>query len=227
MNLDINLLASSISAISASGAALAGFLAWKENKKISEAQTQPFIDVKLETMPHSVRLFRLIIRNTGLGHAFRIRLTLKPHQSMNSAQREVVLKIIERFSRPRFIENGLNYLASTDYRYSSYINLIGLNNEVVTLKEFLHSIIEAKVEYFDLQGKRYEHTFEIDMNEYDGNYTLGENFEIAVPQQLSKIKDEIKELKNLHKNYLRLLTQQSNKEQRKKSIAELRREARK
>ena len=225
--LDLNLLASSISAIAASCAAIASFLVWKENKKLSEAQTQPFIDIKLETMPHSVRLFRLIIRNTGLGHAFKVRIDLTPHESMELDQKEAVLSVIKKFSKPRFMSKGLNYLGSTDYRYSSYINLIGIDTEVVSLSEFLNSIIHAEVKYTDLGGKNYNHIFEIDMSEYDGNYTLGENFEVALPQQLNKIKNEVKELKNLYKNYLNLLTQQNNKKERKKSIAELRRENRK
>ena len=224
MSLDLNLLVSSIAAISASGAALAGFLVWRENKKLSEAQTQPFIDIKLETMSHSVRLFRLMVRNTGLGHAFKVRITLKPHESMQLEQREAVLRIIEKLSKPRFMSKGLNYLASTDYRYSSYINLIGIDQEVVTLNEFLHSIILAEIEYVDLGGKKYWHVFEIDASEYDGNYTVGESFEVALPKQLNNIRNEVKELKNVHTKYLSLLTKQNTKKERKKSIAELRRE---
>jgi hypothetical protein len=62
MNIDWNLLIASFSAIVASVASIATFLGWKENRELRKAQTDPFVDVKLETVDYHISLFRLKIK---------------------------------------------------------------------------------------------------------------------------------------------------------------------
>ena len=125
MQIDPSILIASFSVIVASGATLATFLGWIENRKLRKAQTEPFVDIKLESMPQSISLLRLKITNVGLGSAFDFKLNLRPHSLMNDVQREEINQIIDEFSRPQFIIKGINYLAPNEYKFSSYINLIG------------------------------------------------------------------------------------------------------
>ena len=47
MQIDPGILIASFSVIVASGATLATFLGWIENRKLRKAQTEPFVDIKL------------------------------------------------------------------------------------------------------------------------------------------------------------------------------------
>jgi hypothetical protein len=47
MQIDPSILIASFSVIVASGATLATFLGWIENRKLRKAQTEPFVDIKL------------------------------------------------------------------------------------------------------------------------------------------------------------------------------------
>jgi len=221
MQIDPSILIASFSVIVASGATLATFLGWIENRKLRKAQTEPFVDITLESMPQSISLLRLKITNVGLGSAFDFKLNLRPHSLMNDVQSEEINQIIDEFSRPQFIIKGINYLALNEYKFSSYINLMRRNEEYLEL--FFTLVILAEVSYRNNIGEHIKQFFELDMREFDGSYTLGGTFEEVVPKSLKDIVSELKKANQLVQHQGRLkINNERNKKEKRLSIHQIR-----
>lgn len=197
MNIDWNLIIASFSAIAASAASIATFLGWKENRELRKAQTDPFIEIKLETVDQHIKLLRLKITNTGKGGAFNTQVTLKPHSSLNQADHTITEKIIGVFNDARFMNYGINYLASYDSRNTQYLNFYRGYSDGVDIEDFFKAVINARVEFYDLNGKKFVREYEIDASEMQGIYKLGKTFEEAVPKSLEGIQ---KSVENISKN---------------------------
>ncbi|ANF80745.1 hypothetical protein A3K93_00090 [Acinetobacter sp. NCu2D-2] len=186
MNIDWNLLIACFSAIAASTASLATFLGWKENRELRRAQTDPFIDVKLECVDHHIHFLRLKITNIGKGSAFNVRIKLSPHFSLDKDSKKTSTEIINIFNKSRFMEKGINYLSTFDFKNTNYISLLG-GTHGVNIDNFLRVIIIAKVEFYDVNNKKFFREFEIDASEMQGTYKLGKTLEEAIPKALDGI----------------------------------------
>lgn len=226
MNIDWNLLIASFSAIVASVASIATFLGWKENRELRKAQTDPFVDVKLETVDYHISLFRLKITNTGNGGAFDLKISLRPHPSLNHGSIQVAQRIIDIFSDSKFMKEGVNYLASLDYKNTRYLNFYQGGENGITTDDFFSTILIARVEFNDLNGKIFFREYTIDASELGDTYKLGKTFEESVPQSLEKIQKDIHDInQNLRKHYL-FLERKGNEEKNEWTEFELQRELR-
>lgn len=186
--------------VAAITAAIIARKALDENRKTTKAQIEPFIDIKLETMPQSIKMFRLVVSNVGKESAFDVNVTLVPHDSLNQKEFIDALKAVETFKRIKFMRDGLNYLAVSDFRYTHYLNFSSFNyREVISIKEFLVLRFIATITYKDRRDKKYIRQFELDASEFDGNYSLTGEFKDKVPKYLSKISEELSDLNRMIK----------------------------
>jgi len=194
MEIDWNLWIASFSAIAASSAAIATFLGWKENRELRKAQTEPFVDVKLETIDYHISLFRLKITNTGKGGAFNLKIKLKPHKFLDEELKSAAKHAIDIFNNSKFMVDGVNYVAPLDYKNTRYLNFYGIDKEVVTVEEFFKIILVAEVEFNDLNGNFFIHNYVLDISEFQDTYMLGKPFEESVPKSLEKMQKDISEI---------------------------------
>ncbi|WP_087543575.1 hypothetical protein [Acinetobacter sp. WCHA29] len=226
MNIDWNLLIASFSAIAASVASIATFLGWRENRELRKAQTDPFVDIKLETVDHHINLFRLKITNTGKGGAFDLKVNLRPHTSSSHDSIQVAQRIIDIFNDSTFMIEGINYLAPLDYKNTRYLNFYGSGERNITVGDFFSTILIAKVEFNDLNGKYFSREYEIDASELGDTYKLGKTFEESVPQSLEKMQKDIYEIKQNLKKHYSFLERKLNEEKNEWTEIELERELR-
>lgn len=196
MNIDWNMLIASFSAIAASAASIATFLGWKENRELRKAQTDPFIEVKLECVDHYIHFLRLKITNIGKGSAFNVRVKLSPHLALDKKSKEITNRVIDIFNKPRFMTNDINYLSTLDFKNTTYLNLLN-GSHGINVEDFFRVLIVAKVEFIDANNKQFFRNFEIDASEMQGNYKLGKYFEEDVPKALEGIQ---KSLESINKN---------------------------
>lgn len=202
MNIDWNLTIAGFSAIAASVASIATFLGWKENRELRKAQTDPFIDVKLETVGHHISLLRLKITNTGQGGAFDLKISLRPHPSLHHESIQVAQRIIDIFNNSKFMKEGISYLASLDYKNTRYLNFYQGGEKGITTEDFFNTILVARVEFNDLNGKKFSREYLIDASELGDTYKLGKSFEESVPDALEKMQKDIHDInQNLRKHY--------------------------
>lgn len=196
MNIDWNLLIASFSAVAASVASIATFLGWKENRELRKAQTDPFVDIKLESVEHHLCFIRLKITNIGKGGAFDLKIKLEPYLELSKEQRHKANLVINVFNDRNFMTNGLNYLAPLDHKNTSYLNLYGYDKEIITSEEFFSLKWIATLNYKDFRGKLFKREFLIDASEFD-EYRVGKAFQEAVPKALEGIQ---KSIENINKN---------------------------
>ena len=199
MNLDWNLLIASFSAIAASAASIATFLGWKENRELRKAQTEPLIDIKLEPIEYRIHFLRLKITNVGKGGAHNVKIKLFPESSLEASFLITAQKAIEVFMQRDFMINGINYLASNDFKYTDYLSFTGLNPDELDSEYFFNLIFNAEITYKDLKGNKYKNIYKIDTSELK-IYKLGKAFEEAVPKSLEKIQNSLESInKNMTK----------------------------
>lgn len=98
--------------------------------------------------------------------------------------------------------DGVNYLAPLDYKNTRYLNFYRGDHDGITSDDFFKTIIIARVEFTDLNGKKFIREYEIDASEYKDTYKLGKPFEESVPQVLEKMQKDIGDInQNLKKQY--------------------------
>lgn len=202
MNIDWNLLIASFSAMAASAASIATFLGWKENRELRKAQTDPFVDIKLESVEDHLCFIRLKITNIGKGGAFDLKIKLQPCLELSKEQQDKAHLVIKVFKSRSFMTKGINYLAPLDHKYTSFLNLYGYAKEVVTSEEFFNLKWIAVIEYKDFKGTPFKREFVIDASEFD-EYRLGKTFHEAVPKSLEALQ---KSLENINKNIAKQTT---------------------
>lgn len=61
-----------------------------DNQKLVSAQTEPFVDIKLEIMEESVNWIRLKITNLGLSSAFNIKCSVKDLGDQSEASKKII-----------------------------------------------------------------------------------------------------------------------------------------
>ena len=188
--MDWNLLIASFSVIAASVASISTFLGWRENRELRKAQTDPFVDIKLETVDHYLSLIRLKITNIGKGGAFDLVIHLAPYSELKVQQKDKANLVIDVFKNRNFMINGINYLAPLDHKNTSYLNLYGHDKEILTCEEFFDLKWTAVLNYKDFKGKLFKREFLIDASEFD-EYRIGKVFQESVPKALEGIEKSL------------------------------------
>ena len=199
MNIDWSLIIASFSAIAASAASIATFLGWKENRELRKAQTDPFVDIKLENVDYHLNLIRLKITNIGKGGAFDLVINLVPDSTLTVEQKYKAHLVVDVFNDRSFMANGINYLAPMDHKNTSYLNLYGIDKEIITAEDFFGLKWIAVLTYNDFQGKMFKREFLIDASEID-EYRVGKAFQESVPKSLEGLQ---KALESINKNITR------------------------
>ncbi|MGE8559220.1 MULTISPECIES: hypothetical protein [unclassified Acinetobacter] len=127
---------------------------------------------------------------------------MKPHPSLNNESTNIARRIINIFNSSKFMMDGVNYLAPLDYKNTRYLNFYRGDHDGITSDDFFKTIIIARVEFTDLNGKKFIREYEIDASEYKDTYKLGKPFEESVPQVLEKMQKDIGDInQNLKKQY--------------------------
>lgn len=170
-----------------------------DNANLVRQQIQPFIDIKLEVMPQSINWIRLKISNIGLSSAFNISFNFRILDKNNQL---VIEKIIEEFSKIGFVTKGLSYLSKGDARYAAFINLYeSYEKRGFTSEDFFKASFVVGIEFSDLVGRKYKNEFQLNMNELEGHYQIGESDQKKIVNQLEEINKNIKSFKNEHGDF--------------------------
>lgn len=159
-----------------------------DNQKLVSAQTEPFVDIKLEIMEESVNWIRLKITNLGLSSAFNIKCSVKDLGD----QSEATKKIIDQFFGINFMQNGFNYLSKGDSKYTGFVNLAeGEAQNGFTVQDFLNTKFTVEVKFEDVSKKNYTFEFIVDSSDINGAYRLGKNSEEQLLDEIKKLNTQL------------------------------------
>lgn len=143
----------------------------KDNQRLVNSQTEPFVDIKLEVMPESVNWIRLKITNLGLSSAYHVKFLIKDMHTQNANSK----KVIEKFMQVTFMREGLTYLSKGDSRDTSFVNLWEDDSERgFTQSDFLDTKFTIEIKYQNREGLESSSEFIIKMNDLDGYYRMGD-----------------------------------------------------
>ena len=173
-------------------AAVIAYKALVENKKLTKAQAEPFVVVRLEVMKESLKWFRLKVSNEGMGQAFKIKIVLSVDQETEDNK-----NIIQKFSSPKFMQNGLEYLAPKECRYSNFF----IVKDDISASIFFATSLKASVTYKNVHGNMISNEFIIDIREFDGEYRIGTTFGKDLISSLKNINDSVIKINNENKRF--------------------------
>lgn len=154
----------------------------KETRMMREVQTEPKLEVTVNSFDFAIHIVRLHIRNIGLGPALDVAFNPRVLSGGISAE-----KLLAEFTDVNFFSVGLKHFGPGQERVSGYTQL----NEDHDGK--IDSIISIDVTYRSATGKRYSDSLVVDMSELKGGYQFGKPHAYAIAQSLEKIE------KDLHK----------------------------
>lgn len=158
------------------------------NRKMAKAQTEPFIDIKLDTLPSAINVVRLKISNLGETSAFNITFSIIDIKNPNSSSK----RVIEALTAVNFMENKLSYLSKGDSRYSSLVNLYrDDSSRGFTNKEFFDTEFTIKIRFEDINKTKYKSEFVLVMNELMDKYEVGKTFEDKLIKQVEGLNTKL------------------------------------
>jgi len=158
------------------------------NRKMVKAQTEPFIDIKLDTLPSAINVVRLKISNLGTTSAFNITFSIIDIKNPNSSSK----RVIEALTAVNFMENKLSYLSKGDSRYSSLVNLYrDDSSRGFTNKEFFDTEFTVRIRFEDINKTKYKSEFVLVMNELMDKYEVGKTFEDKLIKQIEGLNTKL------------------------------------
>jgi len=172
-----------------------------ETRRMREIQTEPKIQIILETFETSINTIKLNIKNIGQGPALNI--VFSPTVIAGGEKGEDVLK---KFSSVKVFSSGLNYLGPSQYFNTNYYNVLSMKVE-----ELFNIVIKIEVKYNSITNKKYNDIITIDFRELEGMYQLGKPNLFSIAQSLEKIE---KTLHNITSGFNRLKVDTYNSEDR-------------
>lgn len=140
-------------------------LTWKlvvETRELRRFQTEPLLELTVESSEAAINFIRLHLRNVGPAAARDLKLAITPVAGGSMAQ-----KILEDFSTTAFITKGLRYLGPNQERYS------GPTNSRQWSEQKFQCSFEIVLTYRKPNGEIVEELHVIDLADYKGNYRLG------------------------------------------------------
>jgi hypothetical protein len=153
----------------------------KETRKMREIQTEPRIQIVLETFESNVNSIKLNIKNIGQGPAMNI--IFKPSVINGNGEGE---NIIKRFTTVSAFSSGLKYLGPSQSFDTNYYNVItgGIKKEIL-----FGIVLNIEVKYRSITKKKYTENIIINFNELEGSYSLGKPNLFSIAQSLEKIEN--------------------------------------
>lgn len=152
----------------------------KETRKMREAQTEPKIQITIDSFDFAIHIIRLNIENIGLGPAYKIKFESSIISGNDSAE-----NLLNELTESNFFKTGIRYLGPAKNLYSSFSK----TNQDFEGKSA--SILSFKVDYESAIGKKYSDDIIIDMSEIKGRYQLGKPSLYSIAKSLEKIQTEI------------------------------------
>ncbi len=160
-------------------AVLTGLLV-SETKKMREVQTEPKINITVESFDFAIHIIRLNIKNIGLGPASDLQFEPSVIEGGESAE-----KLLGEFTESNFFKTGLRHFGPGQNIYSTYTQ---------TTEDFegkSSSILSFKISYKSATGKKYTDDIMLDMSELKGRYQLGKPNLYAISQSLEKLQKDV------------------------------------
>jgi hypothetical protein len=178
-----------------------------ETRKMRKIQTEPKIQILLETFETSVNTIKLNIKNIGQGPALNV--TFKTNVISGGDDGK---KIVERFSAVKAFSSGLNYFGPSQSFNTNYFNVIGIQNE-----NLFNIVLNIEIKYRSVTRKKYNENVTIDFRELEGTYQLGKPNLFSIAQSLEKIE---KTLHNITSGFMKMKVDVFNSEDREKQEKE-------
>lgn len=152
-----------------------------ETMAMRRIQSEPQLELTLQSVPVAMSILRLHLRNVGMGPATDIRITATPLEGGATAN-----VILDGFMKVGFMKRGLSYLGPHQEVYSGYSNALEVG------KLMWGCVLEIKVDFRGPDKALREERWIIDFSEHQGNYRLG-------TPPLEKIEDHLEQIsKDLH-----------------------------
>ncbi|HHF3107324.1 TPA: hypothetical protein ACPJ1P_001771 [Vibrio diabolicus] len=151
-----------------------------ETRMMREVQTEPKLQITLESFDFAVHITRLKIQNIGFGPAKNLKFTCSVISGGDSGQR-----LLEDFTKTNFFNTGLRYFGPTQILHSYYSD---------TTNDFegkISSVLSFRLSYESSTGKSYEDEVLIDMSELKSAYRLGKPNFYSMAQSLEKIQEDL------------------------------------
>lgn len=86
-----------------------------ETRKMREVQTEPKIQITIESLEIAIQIIRLNIKNIGLGPAYNLSFTPSVICGGESAK-----NLLKEFTQSNFFDTGLRYFGPSQNIYSSF-----------------------------------------------------------------------------------------------------------
>ena len=154
-------------------------LTWRlvvETREMRRFQTEPLLELTVESTEAAINFIRLHLRNVGPAAARDLKLAITPVAGGAMAK-----KILEDFSTTAFITKGLRYLGPNQERYS------GPTNSREWSEQKFECSFEIVLSYRKPNGKTVDELHIVDLGDYKGNYRLG-------PTTIEKIEKHLETL---------------------------------
>ena len=151
-----------------------------ETRKLRLVQTEPRIEITVDSLDFAVNIVRLCIRNIGEAPAKNV--TFEPRVLDGG---EIGKTLLSEFLTPNFFNTGLRYFGPRQFRYSGYTQTnVDLEGKAAT-------VICFKVAYESVTGVRYKEELVVDMAEIRGRYQLGKPNLYSIAKSMEKIQGDL------------------------------------
>ncbi|HSB96590.1 MAG TPA: hypothetical protein VLC91_09085 [Spongiibacteraceae bacterium] len=155
----------------------------KETRMMREVQTEPKLQVTVNSFDFAIHIVRLHIRNVGLGPALNVSFKPRVLSGGQSAERLLI-----EFTDVNFFSVGLKHFGPGQERVSAYTQLTEDHDGKMT------AVLAIDVTYCSATGKTYSDSLVVDMSELRGGYQLGKPHVYAIAQSLESIQKDIHHL---------------------------------
>jgi len=176
----ISLLFSLVVMISTVVYALLTAILVNETKKMREVQTEPKIQIVLESFEFAVNFLKLNIKNIGNGPAVNVQFKSSIENGGITGE-----KILKDFSSVKAFSEGISYLGPNQSFNSHYTKY---SSEA---ENYLNTVLKIETTYQSLTRKKYKETIYIRFNELEGLYQFGKPNMYSIAKSLEKIEHDI------------------------------------
>lgn len=163
-------------------------LTWRltnETIKMRKAQTDPNIAIYLMPTKVSMHFLDLIIKNIGSGPAYDV--TFKVLEEFDVAD-----KMDRKLSEIAFLKEGIKYMPP-NYSVETYaFQLLGQYEEIIDKS------IKIEVSYKNYEKKKLSEIIHLNMSQFKGKQTLGEEPLIKIANSIESMKNNIQKISSGH-----------------------------
>lgn len=154
-----------------------------ETRKLREAQTEPRIEITVDSLDFAVNIVRLCVLNIGEGPAKNVKF-----KSAVIDGGEIAERLLEEFLSPNFFKTGLRYFGPGQSRFSGYAQTN------IDFEGKASSALCFKVTYESVTGKNYMEEIVVDMAELRGRYQLGKPSLYSIAKSMENIQRDIHQI---------------------------------